>query len=190
MTKRAIVRIGDKTTHGGTVVSGDQTYTVHGKQVARVGDKVACPKCLGVFPIVSGAPHMFSSSLIARHDDVTACGAKLIASQCTTTIDDGEQESEVLMSTIRQLVDNTENEKDNNTNEKSSIKFQAINPDTGEIISDCPYVLTRVNGAQHGGITDKNGFTEEVITNGQEKVAVHFFFKSPLGSYFDKEMLL
>lgn len=192
MAKRAIVRIGDKTTHGGTVVSGDQTYIVHGKQVARVGDKVACPTCLGVYPIVSGASNVFSRTPIARHDDVTACGAKLIASQYTTTIDDGEQESKALMSTVQQLVTSTNEEEENNsgTNAKSSIKFQAIDPDTGEIIPECPYVLTRINGAQHGGITDKNGFTEEVITTGPEKVAVHFFFKSPLGNHFDKGMVL
>ena len=87
MAKRPIIRYGDRTTHGGTVVSADPTYDIYGKNVARVGDKVVCPRCKGTFPIVTGAPDVWSGQNIARQDDMTSCGAKLIASQSTATID-------------------------------------------------------------------------------------------------------
>lgn len=35
--------VGDRTSHGGVVVSGDITCTIDGQPVARVGDKVFCP---------------------------------------------------------------------------------------------------------------------------------------------------
>jgi uncharacterized Zn-binding protein involved in type VI secretion len=42
MAKRPIIRYGDSTTHDGTVVGADPTYSIYGKNVARVGDLVVC----------------------------------------------------------------------------------------------------------------------------------------------------
>lgn len=78
--------LGDKTSHGGTVISGDFTSTVHGKAMARTGDQVVCPLCKGVFPIVEGDPSFTdeAGAHYARQGDKTACGASLIASQAQT----------------------------------------------------------------------------------------------------------
>lgn len=46
--------MGDKTSHGGTVISADFTCDINGKNIARVGDMTVCPKCKGTFPITSG----------------------------------------------------------------------------------------------------------------------------------------
>ena len=40
MSARSVIVIGDKTTHGGTVLQGSQTMTAGGKNVARQGDLV------------------------------------------------------------------------------------------------------------------------------------------------------
>lgn len=90
MVKPFIV-IGDRTSHGGTVISADNTFDINGKAVARVGDLTVCPKkgCKGVFPIVTGAEDMASmGNPPARHGDKTACGARLISSQVLTTWSD------------------------------------------------------------------------------------------------------
>jgi uncharacterized Zn-binding protein involved in type VI secretion len=81
-----LIVMGDRTTHGGTVISADMTFDINGKCVARIGDMTVCPKCKGVFPIKSGAGDLVdgSGSGYARHMDSTACGAKLISSQITT----------------------------------------------------------------------------------------------------------
>ena len=81
-----LIVMGDKTTHGGTVITADLTFDINGKAVARVGDMTVCPKCKGVFPIKSGASDLYdgAGSEYARHMDETACGAKLISSQITT----------------------------------------------------------------------------------------------------------
>jgi uncharacterized Zn-binding protein involved in type VI secretion len=80
--------LGDRTSHGGTVISADFTCDIDGKYLARVGDMVACPRkgCRGTFPIVTGAPDMISMGQApARHGDKTACGATLISGQVTTS---------------------------------------------------------------------------------------------------------
>ncbi|AOF52401.1 hypothetical protein BKG91_10010 [Rodentibacter caecimuris] len=82
MSARRVIVIGDKTTHGGTVLQGSQTMTAGGKAIARQGDLVACPKCKGNFPIVEGSSKMSANGrAVALERMKTACGAELIASQ-------------------------------------------------------------------------------------------------------------
>jgi uncharacterized Zn-binding protein involved in type VI secretion len=57
--KFRFIVLGDKTTHGGTVISayGTGRMSIDGKPVACVGDKVSCPKCRGTHTIITGGPH-------------------------------------------------------------------------------------------------------------------------------------
>jgi uncharacterized Zn-binding protein involved in type VI secretion len=79
--------IGDQTDHGGQVVEGSPTSTTGGKSIARVGDRVTCPKHNhGPTTIVSGDETMLIDGRpAARHGDKCACGATLIASQYVST---------------------------------------------------------------------------------------------------------
>ena len=47
-----IITVGDKTDHGGTVISGSPDHDIMGKAIARLGDKVLCP-----MPYPGGKPH-------------------------------------------------------------------------------------------------------------------------------------
>ena len=81
---KPIIRMGDRTSHGGTVISGDMTWTVYDKAVARAGDLTVCPKCKGMFPITQGADDLNGfGQAAARQGDKTACGATLIATQAS-----------------------------------------------------------------------------------------------------------
>ena len=85
---RPFILIGDSTDHGGVVLEGTQVSDVGGKPIARVGDKVSCPKRGhgGTTVIVSGDPTcIIDGQPAARHGDKTACGATLLSSQATTT---------------------------------------------------------------------------------------------------------
>jgi len=83
---RPLITLGDRTSHGGTVITADFTFDIHGKCVARVGDLSVCPRCKGIFAITSGADDATSmGQAIARHGDKTACGATLLSSQVVTT---------------------------------------------------------------------------------------------------------
>ncbi|WP_186012010.1 PAAR domain-containing protein [Burkholderia gladioli] len=89
---RAIICVGDTTTHGGRVLEGSATATIDGKPIAGVGHKVLCPQCKGVFPILPATgrryPHQIAGRDTAIQGMKTACGATLIASQSATTLDD------------------------------------------------------------------------------------------------------
>ncbi|MBP5107971.1 PAAR domain-containing protein, partial [Pseudomonas protegens] len=50
-----IIRLGDSTSHGGTVVEAFSQNDLNGKPMAGVGHKVVCPLCKGVFPISEGS---------------------------------------------------------------------------------------------------------------------------------------
>ncbi|MBS8269094.1 hypothetical protein DYI26_10210 [Halomonas litopenaei] len=77
-----VIRVGDSSSHGGTVVTGQANYLVDGIPVAVVGDMVACPqKGHGVCPIVEGHPTFsVNGKAVAFHGCSTACGATLFSS--------------------------------------------------------------------------------------------------------------
>ncbi len=84
---RPFIVVGDATSHGGTVIEGAPTTDTNGKRIARVGDKVTCPHRGhgGTTVIASGDPTVIiDGSPAARHGDVTACGATLVANQTQT----------------------------------------------------------------------------------------------------------
>lgn len=82
MSIRRVIVIGDKTTHGGTVLQGSHSMTADGKSIALQGDLVACPQCKGNFPIAEGSSKMSANGRgIALEGMKTTCGAELIASQ-------------------------------------------------------------------------------------------------------------
>ncbi|MBU9176931.1 PAAR domain-containing protein [Burkholderia gladioli] len=89
---RAMICVGDTTTHGGRVLEGSATAAIDGKPIAGVGHKVLCPQCRGVFPILPTTgrryPHQIAGRDTAIQGMKTACGATLIASQSSTTLDD------------------------------------------------------------------------------------------------------
>ena len=78
---RGVIRLGDKTTHGGSVISATADFTVFGKQVCIEGNTTYCPKCKGKFPIYpKDSTRKHHGKQVAYHQDLTACGARLISS--------------------------------------------------------------------------------------------------------------
>ena len=76
-----VIRLGDPTSHGGTVVSASPTTIINGKQVARLGDAVTCPRPgHGNVVIVEGDPAWLVDGLpVALEGHKTSCGATLIS---------------------------------------------------------------------------------------------------------------
>jgi uncharacterized Zn-binding protein involved in type VI secretion len=78
---KGVIRLGDKTDHGGVVVQVAHTSEDMGKPIACVGDQVQCPKCKGTYAIVEGDPDCtIGDTPIAFEGHKTACGASLISS--------------------------------------------------------------------------------------------------------------
>jgi uncharacterized Zn-binding protein involved in type VI secretion len=78
---RKVIRKGDKTDHGGQVISASSGTIVMGLEAALSGDMTLCPRCKAQFPIkADGAGAKHAGTAYAYENDVTACGAKLITS--------------------------------------------------------------------------------------------------------------
>lgn len=73
-----IITVGDKTDHGGQVISGSSTHTLNGKAIARLGDKVSCPQ---LYP--GGAPHGVNK-IVGAHRTLTAGGIPVAVHGCKT----------------------------------------------------------------------------------------------------------
>lgn len=79
---KAIIRKGDSTDHGGTVLDGFAHANLDGRPAAGMGHMVSCPKCNGNFAIVQGSSqYAIDGHAVALDGMKTACGASLIASQ-------------------------------------------------------------------------------------------------------------
>ena len=80
MGKR-VIRLGDPTTHGGTVVSATTNYIMFGKEVAGRGDKATCPRPgHGVVTIVEGDPlWTVNGKNVALEGHKCSCGCSLIS---------------------------------------------------------------------------------------------------------------
>ncbi|QJD90290.1 PAAR domain-containing protein [Duganella dendranthematis] len=76
-----VIRLGDKTTHGGKVISAQSDLKALGQAVAVEGDLAMCPKCKGVFPIqLATSERHHRGRAVAYDGDKTACGAGLLSS--------------------------------------------------------------------------------------------------------------
>lgn len=79
---RGVIRIGDSTSHGGTVETGRAQSIVMGRAVACVGDECSCPMsghdhCV----IVEGDEEvLIDGRAVAFDGHKTSCGAVLISS--------------------------------------------------------------------------------------------------------------
>ena len=83
-----IIVVGDKTDHGGKVISGSPLHKIGGIPIARLGDEVDCPqhypggKPHGVNKIVTAHATMTVGGIpVAVENCVTECGCKLIGSK-------------------------------------------------------------------------------------------------------------
>ena len=77
---KEVVCLGDLTTHGGRVITATGITIYNGLRIARVGDKVSCPRCEGEHVIVEGALiYKENDKCVATHGNAVSCGARLVA---------------------------------------------------------------------------------------------------------------
>lgn len=79
--KHGVIRLGDKTSHGGVVITALDGTKALGIPVAGETCMTHCPQCKGDFEILpAGSGKRHAGKWLAYHDDLTACGATLISS--------------------------------------------------------------------------------------------------------------
>ncbi|BET40325.1 PAAR domain-containing protein [Atlantibacter hermannii] len=77
---RKIICVGDKTSHGGVVLTGSDIVSIDGKSVARMFDKVSCPVHGANYINEGDEMHCDNGIPVALEQHHCACGAILIAS--------------------------------------------------------------------------------------------------------------
>lgn len=176
-----IIRLGDRTSHGGIVIEGSPADICMGKPIAFVGHKVQCPQCKGVFPIVEGAlTTTFYGKGVALGGMRTACGAILLAGQITDVVQFGAGDTQARMAT-RNLNPTTfhsssakgiEGTSSNAETDRSQFdeKFKLLDAETGSPIPNAEYAIRRQSGEIEHGITDAEGHTHLLSTTASAEV--------------------
>jgi uncharacterized Zn-binding protein involved in type VI secretion len=183
---KPIIVFGDRTTHGGTVISSSMVSDTNGKGWARVGDMVSCPRCKGVFPISQGDQSLIDDGkAVAYHGCKTACGATLISGQVVTTTRPSAGSAPKSGSAVTNqnaangfgvigptLLGTYQDEAVANSDApKFRGRFQVVDATTGEPIRDQAVRLRSTGGQYITGSTDADGYTQWVERDAQESLA-------------------
>ena len=178
MGEKAIIRLGDKTSHNGTVLEGYQDTICMGKPVAGIGHKVSCPKCSGSHTIVEGAMSFFVMGRNIAVDGMkTSCGAVLIASQQTDTVDAGggaapaeaavgstaaaAAASAAAVAAAAALAASAFDE-----------QFQLVDKQ-GKPLANAAYKIVAASGQEVEGVTDASGKTQRIKTAAAEQLQIY-----------------
>ncbi|QCJ71557.1 killer protein of pyocin s3 [Providencia heimbachae] len=72
------LRVGDKTTCGGQILTGDNTFIFHGRSAARQGDIVTCGKHSGTYNILGGVSNVWGNGrmMAGTLDSFSSCPCK------------------------------------------------------------------------------------------------------------------
>lgn len=162
MAKKAIIRIGDKTSHGGTVLEGLQFFLILGKSAAGVGHRVHCPTCSGPQVIVEGAANATMMEIQIAVDGMkTSCGATLIASQSTDTIDVGSGGgTTALPANVGAAAAGAGAPHAAAVNEAGfDDHYVLVDADSGAVLARTEYAIVRASGAIEHGVSDGEGKT-------------------------------
>ncbi|MYM71397.1 PAAR domain-containing protein [Duganella sp. FT134W] len=174
MGEKAIIRLGDKTSHNGTVLEGYQDTICMGKPVAGIGHKVSCPKCSGSHTIVEGVMSFFVMGRNIAVDGMkTSCGAVLIASQQTDTVEAGggaapaeaaataAAASAAAVAAAAALAASAFDE-----------QFQLVDRQ-GKPLANAAYKIVAASGQEVEGVTDASGKTQRIKTAAAEQLQIY-----------------
>ncbi|QGZ41519.1 PAAR domain-containing protein [Pseudoduganella flava] len=179
-----VIVMGDKTSHGGTVITCSSMSDTHGKGWARVGDKVACPRCKGIFPIAEGDSTLTDDGLpVAYHGCKVACGASLISGQLSTFTNQAKSAGSASGSDADSRLSEKfgfigagiagayEDEPLDSAGQRFRGRFQLLDASTGEPISGQAARLRTTSGQVISTTTDSDGFTQWVEREARETLA-------------------
>jgi uncharacterized Zn-binding protein involved in type VI secretion len=186
-----IIRMGDPTSHGGTVIEGSEFDICHGKPIAFIGHKTYCPRCKGSFAIIDGAMTMtFYGRGVALAGMKTACGATLIATQFTDFVEygSGSEGSKKSAASNRGSATATSRQDNRNANDQEyDIHFYIT--DAADLpMMDWPYCIETASGKRVEGRTDNQGKTIRIASALAECARLHVYEQdvTPIDANWDR----
>ncbi|ODQ06864.1 MULTISPECIES: PAAR domain-containing protein [Enterobacterales] len=66
MANGYFLRVGNKTTCGGQIITGDDTFKFYGSSAAREGDLVTCGKHSGTYQILGGISYVLGNNRVSQ----------------------------------------------------------------------------------------------------------------------------
>ena len=146
--------VGDKTSCGGTVISGSSLSTVNGRQIARIGDQIACKKNCVI--LTGNLTEIIDGAAMALHGALTSAGCT-----CFSNNNDfhGDGQTAASVSAVPAAADSGIAYMPDTAsllNEDHWIEFQLIDGD-GNPLPHQRFVVTDPSGARHAGNLDQNG---------------------------------
>jgi uncharacterized Zn-binding protein involved in type VI secretion len=195
---KPFIVLGDRTDHGGTVVSASPTSTTHGKQIARLGDQVTCPRCRGSHVIAEGDASMPIDGQPAAYEGCkTTCGAKLIASQFVSTtqpsggggsgaassgacatgsaVAEAASTSAALPAGMGSIGSGQaagyQDEQLDDAGQRFRGRFRVVDADTGAPIDGLAIRVRSTGGQYMTGTTDADGYTQWLERDAAERLA-------------------
>ncbi|UXY16648.1 PAAR domain-containing protein [Chitiniphilus purpureus] len=193
MPGKLFVVLGDKTSHGGTVVSAQSPMTFDGKPIATIGDMTVCPQCKGSFAIVQGGGNIsLLGRQLAREGDKTACGAVLLAGGQTRGTHEqaggGSGAAAAISSKAAPAAAAAQMLTPGAPSDAAHEVQFLVEDDDGNPLPYRDYLLTRADGSTKLGKTDSNGLTEAIHGNEAESVSISVLFKAPKRMLEKKEV--
>lgn len=183
---RKIIRVGDPTSHSGTVISGSAAHTVGGKAIARQGDLVDCPAKYpdgsphGVNPITEGEDSMPIDGVpVALEGMRTQCGCTLIGTGNATHGGDG---------TVPAQAAPMQSPFAGNMSPQGAFDQAFVITDPqGKPLVGYPYKITLETGEQITGLTGADGRTRKVTADAAIKATIEAPYYGHSHSTIDSE---
>lgn len=168
-----IIRMGDPTSHGGRVIEGSAADICHGKPISSIGHQTYCPRCKGNFPIIEGVgTTTFYGRGVALAGMKTACGAILMATQFTDTVEYGgngnnvRTDEQTQKSAANMAPDAGPAQPKPAPNAPGfDLFFHAKDERTGNDVGNTPYRITLDDGQTFEGVTSADGLTEKIASD-------------------------
>jgi uncharacterized Zn-binding protein involved in type VI secretion len=170
--KSQIIR-GDKTSHGGVVISGSPTSDWHGIPIARKGDRVYCPICPPHnFVIAEGLEQCSDHGLPwALEGHKTTCGAVLIAQTAPMGADAALALSKGIKPT---------DTGDPQSPTRFDPHFVVHDKHTGQPVSGFSYGLKTAVGEHHGALYE-DGATAKAYAQDAQDLALSYLVQTTIG---------
>jgi uncharacterized Zn-binding protein involved in type VI secretion len=190
-----LIVLGDISTHKGSrVITASSSTDSHGRAVARVGDKVSCPRCGGIFAIVEGDTSFIDDGMpVAYHGCKVECGAMLISSQVFTTTSPSADAAcpRAAPADARSalppgygmvsddLAASYEEEALDEERHRFRGRFRVIDRDSGDPAAGHAMQVASNQGQRAAGATDSDGFTPWVERDAAELLSFRLEGSSP-----------
>lgn len=167
--QRSYLKVGDKSSAGGTVIEGIPGATYDGVELTFLGAKVQCPACKSTGVIAARGPRWPGSMMgkdRALENDICACKCSppptMIASQTVMFESfEGDALASMGFAANGDLIQHVASSYDQH--------FRIINSD-GEPVEGLPYLLNSADGTTLKGTTSANGATDLMSADAMHEV--------------------